>query len=91
MLQQHQEPGLEILLQKRRHALRPLIGRLLNLQESGRMPPLDEFAGSHIHMMLNRVLKSDARLQEWILYDFMSRHYQSVIARKNPGRQVPVD
>jgi len=40
--------------------------------------------GSYLHMLLNRVLPTEARLHELVLYDFLHRHYQACLARA-PG------
>ena len=37
--------------------------------------------GSHIHMSLNRIFRSENRLHELIIYDFMTRYYKSKIAQ----------
>jgi lantibiotic biosynthesis protein len=91
-LQQPADPVLENLLQKRRSLLKPVVDQVLQYRHAGRsMPSLEDFLASHIHMMLNRVFMADARMQEWVLYDFLTRHYQSVIARTNQRRVMPVD
>jgi thiopeptide-type bacteriocin biosynthesis protein len=43
--------------------------------------PLDDFMGSYIHMLCNRLFKSKQRLHELVIYDFMSRYYKSEIAK----------
>jgi thiopeptide-type bacteriocin biosynthesis protein len=40
---------------------------------------LNEVAGSYIHMALNRLFPSQARLQEYILYEFLNRYYLSIL------------
>lgn len=50
---------------------------------SGRLShPLDELATSYLHMHANRMLRSAHRAQEFVLYDFLDRYYQSLIARR---------
>lgn len=44
--------------------------------------PLERLLGSYVHMLLNRIIPSDARLHELVLYDFLVRHYQSCLARQ---------
>lgn len=46
--------------------------------------PLDQLLSSYVHMLLNRVIPSDARLHELVLYDFLVRHYRSCLARQAP-------
>lgn len=44
-----------------------------------------EFEGilkSYIHMTMNRIFMSKARLNEYVVYTFLFRHYKSAIARK---------
>jgi thiopeptide-type bacteriocin biosynthesis protein len=43
--------------------------------------PLDEIAGSLVHMFANRLLRSAQRMQELVLYDFLDRTYRSRRAR----------
>lgn len=42
---------------------------------------LTNVAVSLIHMHANRMFRSDARPQEYVLYDFLRRHYRSAIGR----------
>lgn len=41
---------------------------------------LNNLNGSLIHMMLNRLFKSKNRMNEFVCYDFLFRHYNSMIA-----------
>lgn len=41
---------------------------------------LNNLNGSLIHMMLNRIFKSKNRMNEFVCYDFLFRHYNSKIA-----------
>ncbi|WP_340065516.1 thiopeptide-type bacteriocin biosynthesis protein [Ascidiimonas aurantiaca] len=43
---------------------------------------LDSLMGSYIHMLMNRLFKSNNRLHEMVCYDFLYRYYRSMIARK---------
>ena len=45
---------------------------------------LSRLLSSYIHMLLNRLIPTQARLHELVLYDFLSRHYQSCQARQTP-------
>ncbi|MFA6127442.1 MAG: thiopeptide-type bacteriocin biosynthesis protein [Bacteroidales bacterium] len=48
-----------------------------------------DLAANLIHMSLNRAFRTRHRLQELVIYDFLSRYYESVIARgKNVKREV---
>lgn len=44
--------------------------------------PLSDLAAAFLHMHANRILRSDQRQQELVLYDFLSRHYASGLARQ---------
>ena len=39
--------------------------------------------GSYVHMLMNRLFKSRNRLNEMVCYDFLYRHYRSILSRKN--------
>ena len=43
---------------------------------------LDDLLGAYLHMLLNRLLPTEARLHELVLYDFLHRHYQASLARQ---------
>jgi thiopeptide-type bacteriocin biosynthesis protein len=54
----------------------------LDLDRRGELGvPLGELASSLLHMHCNRMLASDHRAHELVLYDFLSRHYASKLAR----------
>lgn len=42
---------------------------------------LDQLVGSYAHMHINRLIPANQRLHELMIYDFLARHYQSVLAR----------
>ena len=43
---------------------------------------MDHLMGSYIHMTMNRLFKSKARMHEMVCYNFMERIYKSQLARK---------
>jgi lantibiotic biosynthesis protein len=43
--------------------------------------PLFDLLGSYIHMLVNRVVASKARLHEMVLYDFLYRYYKGMLAQ----------
>lgn len=43
--------------------------------------PLSSLLGSYLHMNANRVLRAAHRQQEFVLFDFLGRYYESVLAR----------
>ena len=52
--------------------------------------PLSDIVLSCLHMFANRLLRSSARAQEMVLYDFLARLYTSEAARSQPRGGVPV-
>lgn len=73
--------GIE-LLNTRSQRLIPLIAQLKNLEKLGKLTySIDELALSYIHMFLNRLLRSAHRAQELVIYDLLTRFYDSSIAR----------
>jgi thiopeptide-type bacteriocin biosynthesis protein len=56
---------------------------LLKNQENIPSIPLDSLMGSIIHMTMNRLFRSKNRLHEMVIYDFLHRYYESIIARNN--------
>jgi len=48
---------------------------------------INELLRSYLHMMLNRLFRSNNRVHELILYDFMSRYYTSEIAKEKYNRK----
>ena len=81
---------IKALCHSRRVALQPVIQEILAIRDQGAFAvPLEAFIASHIHMMVNRVIMANARLHELIVYDFLVRHYQSLIARR-PKQDISV-
>jgi thiopeptide-type bacteriocin biosynthesis protein len=76
------DPGFELLAQRsERNA--PLARELRAREREGALvTPLAEVAGSLLHMHANRLLRSEQRAQELVLYDFLLRLYESEAARK---------
>jgi thiopeptide-type bacteriocin biosynthesis protein len=71
------EPGFDIL-KARSEKLRPISERL----RAARLTlPIVELAPSYLHMHANRLLRSAARAQELVIYDFLERIYQGRAAR----------
>jgi hypothetical protein len=42
---------------------------------------MDQLVGSYVHMHINRLMPTNQRLHELLIYDFLARHYQSAVAR----------
>ena len=70
------------LIGQRTSRMVDLIADLRKLEAEGRMTiPISQVAVSMLHMWVNRMLPSVQRAQEMVLYDFLTRHYESKHAR----------
>ena len=78
-------PGSTILNQRSSRML-PIANRLKELEKNGRLTvSIPTLASSFLHMHANRMLRSAARAHELILYDFLTRTYESRLARSRKG------
>jgi len=78
-------PGLA-LLERRSITQRAVAGDLAAAERAGRLQmPVAGLAASLVHMHTNRILRSAARAQELIVYDFLLRLYDSQLARQKKG------
>jgi thiopeptide-type bacteriocin biosynthesis protein len=76
-------PLIEILYKKSEQCS-VLAEKVIQLNENGELEvPMNNFIESLIHMMVNRIIKSESRLHEMVIYNFISRFYQSAIVKKN--------
>lgn len=74
------------ILNRRSQRLAPYIEALKEAEKEGRLTvPVLRMAGSFIHMALNRLFRSSQRHQEFVIYDFLNRLYQSRLARSRGG------
>ncbi|WP_233613752.1 MULTISPECIES: lantibiotic dehydratase [Corallococcus] len=81
--------GLAVL-RERSERLVPVRRRLEVALREGRLGvSLPTVAGIHLHMHANRMLRSAARAQELVLYDFLARTYQSQLARARAQEPRP--
>jgi hypothetical protein len=63
------------------------IGQLLSLSAAGALTSeLPILAASYLHMHVNRMLQSDHRQQEMVIYDLLLRYYRSVWGRSRQER-----
>ena len=75
-------PGFAIL-DRRSQRLAPIRDELRDLQAAGKLSlPLEDLATSFVHMFTNRLIRSQGRVHELVLYDFLYRLNQSRAARK---------
>jgi thiopeptide-type bacteriocin biosynthesis protein len=71
------------ILRRRSETWRPVAQTLRRLAAEARLTtPLENLAGSFLHMHANRLLRASARAQELVIYDFLSRLYESRLARE---------
>jgi len=75
------DPGFALLAQRSERIVS--IGQDLAVREAdGRLTmPVVGLVPSFLHMHANRLLQSEQRSQELVLYDFLSRLYASEVAR----------
>lgn len=81
-------PGVEVF-RRRSEKSKPVIAELKSLEEAGMLSiSLEELSLSYIHMHANRLLRSAHRQQEFILYDFLVRLYESRLARSKTSPRL---
>jgi thiopeptide-type bacteriocin biosynthesis protein len=69
-------------LRQRSEVTADVIRRITDMTASGHSDaPLTTLVGSYLHMNANRLLRSAHRRQEFVLFDFLGRHYESILAR----------
>ena len=66
-------------INKRTKLLRPIVEQIK--QKTRKEKNLNGLLSSYLHMMLNRLFRSNNRKHELLLYDFMFRYYTSEIAK----------
>jgi thiopeptide-type bacteriocin biosynthesis protein len=82
------EPILDVLKQ-RFHQTVPIAKEILKHKEADTLEmQLNNLMGSYIHMLMNRLFKSNNRMHEMVCYDFLYRYYRSMIARKKKRLKV---
>ena len=74
-------PIKEVLIDKSKKII-PIAEALIKQQKQNELDvPLNSLLVSYIHMMLNRIFRSNQRTYELVLYDMLQRCYSSQIAR----------
>jgi thiopeptide-type bacteriocin biosynthesis protein len=82
-------PGFVVLAERSAKVATDVVA-LASLDKENRLhPSLSSIAGSLLHMHANRLLRSEARAQELVLYDFLARIYDSEVARARAPRKAP--
>jgi lantibiotic biosynthesis protein len=73
---------LVAILNEKNSAMESIAMSLKEIIEKGQSEvPLFDLLGSYIHMLVNRVVASKARLHEMVLYDFLYRYYKGILAQ----------
>lgn len=79
-------PQVSAAYAKRSQELAPLVAQLRLLESAGGLSqPLvgrNSMLASYVHMHAVRMFRSHSREQELLLYDFLTRHYRSQLARR---------
>jgi lantibiotic biosynthesis protein len=82
-------PGV-LALRRRSSRLASVFAELRQAAQNGRlMLSLEELAASYLHLQANRLLQSEHRLQELVLYDLLSRLYESQLAQTRRREPAP--
>jgi thiopeptide-type bacteriocin biosynthesis protein len=86
----HPLAGSITSLNRRSEKLAPLVAELRALQSRGQLTvQMDDLVSSYIHMFVNRLIRSDARRHELVLYDLLHRLTVSRLARANTAPKLP--
>ena len=75
-------PILDVLDVKTKNSVASAKAILSHKENSTLELDLDNLMSSYIHMLMNRLFKSNNRLHEMVCYDFLYRYYKSEWARK---------
>jgi hypothetical protein len=77
--------GFEIL-RRRSDVVRSALEQMLLLNRLDELPvPIESLVLSLTHMWVNRSLRENQRSEERVMYDFLVRLYDSLIARSGPS------
>ncbi|MFY7910161.1 MAG: lantibiotic dehydratase [Emticicia sp.] len=71
------------ILEERKEKIAPIAVNILGLKANDTLQvDLNNLLSSYIHMTVNRLISSNQRLHELVIYDFLYRQYLSDLARK---------
>lgn len=80
-------PGLRVLAE-RSARLAPVAAELAALSKAGRLGlPIESLSVSYVHMWLNRLCRSENRLQEYVTYALLDRLHEARAARQVSSRK----
>ncbi len=72
----------EPVLRRRRAELERVAAEILRIKDEDAAPPsTDELLGSIAHMTMNRWFRTGNRQFELVVYDFLSKYFESSVAR----------
>ena len=72
----------EPILQSRKSEIEKVAAAISRIQSSGlKTPTTDELLGSISHMTMNRWFRTNNRQFELVIYDFLTKYFESAIAR----------
>jgi len=74
-------PFLNILEQRTNRIIK-IVGVIKELERIDERVDVSALTSSYVHMAINRIFRSKQRLHELVVYDFLHRHYKSIVARK---------
>ncbi len=87
---EHPLAGGLAALDRRSARLAPLVAELRALESRGELTvPLRDLVFSYLHMFVNRLIRSDARAHELVLYDLLHRLTVSRLARAKGVPEEP--
>lgn len=80
-------PGLGVLAE-RSARIEPLAAELAELRRAGRLElPLEQLAGSYVHMWLDRLCRTENRFHEYVTYALLERVLRGRAARAHAGNE----
>ncbi len=86
----HPLAGSLAALDRRSETLAPLVAELRALRARGELTAtVEELVPSYIHMFVNRLIRSDARAHELVLYDLLHRLTVSRLVRMDAAPAAP--
>ena len=83
------DPTLKQIILKNVNRISPIVEQIFEIKKRNKLEiSTDELLSSYIHMMINRLIGSDQRLHEMVIYDFLWRQYRSKIARRSKNMET---
>lgn len=74
--------GIDNLLDTKNRNMKSTVQKILEIHRAGQLEVnIHNLNSSYIHMLMNRLFKSQNRTYEMICYDFLHRYYRSKIAK----------